>query len=320
MDPGLGFHHKAVGEGLVAVAKSEEAMPLASRPPEARRHSRGDRRRFDHQRARAAHRIENRFQFRSVTARGRPRLPPARDREDARGKHLREWCLDLTHPPAPLMQRSAGRIPEDRGHVAHQVERKAERRPAELHAWPPAAGSSQLIDDRVLDDLRRIKRVRQERVVNRGVDAERLGDFELLGPVDLLHRPVKALGRVHAKPSQRLEDPDRRTALEHCAIERLAFTARLRRELDGPPADPEISGTDSLEFPHQHPLEPLERPCREPRRLVDGRRGQWPGSGRNEGKTRFAHGFKRLYPRQTATAMTPPASAPFRLPSTSPGR
>ena len=311
-DPCLQVGHEPFDEGLVAVAKPKEAVRRAAGPPETRRHARRDRRSLDHERARAAHRIENRLARGGVARRARP--PPARDREHPGGEHLREWRLDLPHPPAPLVERAAGGVAEDRCHVADEVQRQPQRRPAELHARPPAARRPQLVHHGVLDDLRRVERVGEKRVVDRGIDPKGVRDPQLLRPVDLLHRPIQGLRRIDPKPPQRLEHPDRHAALEHRPIERLSLAARLRRKLDRPPADPQVAGPDGLELAGQHPLEPLERPRSEPSRLIGlgcGQRTRTRGNVRENGG---AHAWRRLYPRRPAGTMKARRLRSFRLP------
>jgi hypothetical protein len=277
-DAGLEFRDEPVGERPVAVPEAEEAVRSPPRPPQARGHARRDRGRLDHERARPAHRIEHRLAGgRGIRRRTRP--PPAGDREDPGGEHLRQRRLHLSHPPAALVQRAARGVAEDRGHVAHEVQRQPERRPAELHARPLPARRPQLVHDRVLHDLGGVEGVGRERVVNGGVDPQRVGDLELLRPVDLLHRAVQGLGRVDAEPAERLEDADRRAAFEHGPVERLLLPARRRGELDRPPTDPQVVAADGLELPRQHPLQPLERPRGQSRRLVGHGRRQRPGRG-----------------------------------------
>ena len=196
-----------VRERLVAVTEPEEAMRLPPGPPQPGRHPRRDRGRLDHERPRAAQRIDH-----GLTARcdGFTGPPPAGDSENPRREHLRKWRLHLPHPPAALVERPAGRIAEDRGHVAHQMQREPERRPAQLHARPFPARRPQLVHDRVLDDLCRIERVRGERVVDRRIDTERVGGLQLLGPVDVAECAIERLGRLDPKPTERLEHADRR--------------------------------------------------------------------------------------------------------------
>ena len=104
-------------------------------------------------------------------------MPPARDTEDAGGQHFGERRIDFTHSPAPLVKRPAGRIAEDRRRVAHQMEPEPERRPPQLHAGPLAAGRAELVHDGILDDLGRIERVREKRIVDCGIDPQRVRGF-----------------------------------------------------------------------------------------------------------------------------------------------
>jgi hypothetical protein len=112
--------------------------------------------------------------------------------------------------------------------------------------------------------------------VDRCIDAERVGGLQLFGPVDVAERAIERLGRLDPKPAERLEHADRRPRFEHGAIERLLLSARQGGKLDRPPADPQIDGPDGLELPREQPLEAFERAGREPRRLVETRRGQRP--------------------------------------------
>ncbi len=291
--PRLELRHELHDERFVAVAKLEEAVRSPARPPEAWRHPRGDGGPFDHERSRPAHRIEQGL------ARGRSPCvtgpPPAGGRQDARGEHLGQRRLHLAHPPAPLVERAARRVAKHGRHAAHEMQRDPQRRPPQLNVRPLAARRPQLIDHRVLDDLRGVERVREEGVVNRRIDTERVGDLQLLGPIDLLHRPVKRLGRIDGEAAERLEDADGRPRFEHRPVERLAVVPRIRRKLDRPPADPQVAGPDRLEFPSQHPFQALERAGREPRRVVSQRRRQRPRRRRNVRKAVGAHASGRVY-------------------------
>ena len=191
-DTRLQFRHQPPDQVAVPIAEPAEAVRLPPRPPQARRHARGDRRRLDDERARAAERVEHRLAGRAGI--GTPRPPPAGDRQDPRRQHLGERRLNLAHPPAALVERAAGRVAEDRRHAPHEVQGQPQRRPAELHARSPARRRPQLVDDRILHDLRGVQRMRRECVVDRRIDAERVGDLQLLRPVHLLHRPVELLG------------------------------------------------------------------------------------------------------------------------------
>ena len=253
-------------------------MPLAAGPPQPRRHPRRDRRRLDDESPRPAHRIEKRLARR-----------PAGDGEDPGGEDLGEGSVDFPRAPAALVERLAGGVTEDRRGVADEVEREAKRRAAQLHARPPPARRAELVDDRVLDDLGSVERMIEERVVDRRIDAERVGDLQLLAPVDLFHRGVERLGTLHPEAAEGLEDADRRPALEDGPIERLLFFSRRRRELDRPPADPQVGGADRFELPGEDPFEPLERPRRHPRRLVGDRRRERAGNGMDGGE-RGGHG------------------------------
>ena len=155
-------------------------MRSATGPPQAGGHAGGDRGRLDHERARTTERIEQGF----------ARLP-AGDIQNAGGEHFRERGLHLSHAPAALVERPASRIAKDGGGVADQMERQPQRGATELHARPPAAGGAQLIDHRILDDLSGIERVGEKTIMDRRIDPQRVGDFELLSPIDLLHRRVE---------------------------------------------------------------------------------------------------------------------------------
>ena len=169
------------------------------------------------------------------------------------------------------------------------MEGQAERGAAQLHARSPTARRAELVDDRVLDDLRRVERMIEKGVVDRRIDPQRVGDLQLLAPVDLFHRGVERLGALHPEAAEWLEDADRRPALENGPIERLLLLPRLRRKLDRPPADPQVGGADRFELPGEDPFEPLERPRRHPRRLVGDRRRERAGNGMN-GRERRRHG------------------------------
>ena len=277
-DAGLEFRDEPAGEVAVAITEPEKTMTVAAGPPQPRRHPRGDRRRLDDERPRAAHRIEERL------ARG-----PAGDGENPGGEDLGEGSVDFPRAPAALVERLTGGVAEDRRGVADEVEREAERRAAQLDARPPAARRAELIDDRVLDDLSSVERMIEERVVDRRIDPQGVGDLQLLAPVDLLHRSVQALGALYPEAAEWLEDADRRPALEDGPIERLLLLARRRREFDRPPADPQVGGADRFELPGKDPFEPLERARRHPRRLVGNRRRERAGNGMDGGK-RGGHG------------------------------
>ena len=169
------------------------------------------------------------------------------------------------------------------------MEPEPERRSPQLHARTLATRRAELVDDRILDDLRRIERVRQKRVVDRGIDPQRVGDLQLLRPVDLLHRVIERVGGVDAKPSERLEHSDRRAALEHRPVESLLLSPGSRRELDRPPTDAEVLCPHTLQLLREDPLEAFERPRGHPRRLVKRRRRQRPGGGRHCGKSHHVH-------------------------------
>ena len=277
-DAGLEFRDESGGQVAVAIAESEKPMPLAAGPPQPRRHPRRDRRRLDDERPRPAHRIEERLARR-----------PAGDGEDPGGEDLGERGVDFPRAPAALVERLAGSVAEDRRRVADEVERQAERRTAQLHARSSAARRAELVDDRVLDDLRRVERMIEEGVVDRRIDPERVGDLQLLAPVDLFHRGVERLGALHPETAEWLENADRRPALENGPIERLLLLSRRRREFDRPPADPQVGGADRFEFPGKDPFETLERARRHPRRLVGNRRRERAGNGMDGGK-RGGHG------------------------------
>ena len=293
-DVSFEFRDEPLHQGLVTVAKPKEPVCLPPRPPEPGSHARGDRRCLDHERARPAHRIEQWLAGGWLVSHTGP--PPAGDREDARREYFRERRLHLTHPPPTLVERTPGRIAENRGHVTDEMQRQPQCRPAQLHARPLPARGAQLVHDRVLHDLRRIERVGGERVVDRRINAKRVGRLQLLRPVHLLHRAIEALRRVDAKPAQRLEDPDRRAALEHGPIERLLLPAGWRRKLDRAPADPQVGDPEGLKLARQNPLEPFERARRQPRRLVDERRGEWPRRRRHGGKSGSRHEESTLPP------------------------
>ena len=286
---GLQLPHEPLHQLPVAIAKLEETMGLAAGPPEPRRHAGRDRGGLDHERAGAAHRVENRFAA-DRTAR-RARLPPARNAEDPGGQHLRERRLDLAHPPAPLVQRPAGGVAEDRRDIADQMQRQPERRSAQLNARPLTAGRPQLIDQRVLHDLRGIEGMREKRVVDRGIDTQRVRHLELLRPIDLLHRPVETVGRIDAESPQRLENADRGAGFEHGAVERLLLAARRRGKLDRAPTDPQVLRPDGLQLPRENPLEPLERAGRQPWRLVEHGGRQRPGN-RRDGRKLWRHAIQ----------------------------
>ena len=310
--PGFEVCHELRGQRLVTVAEAEEPVGPPPRPPQARRHSRGDRRPLEHERARTTQRIEERFAGGRAASLARP--PPAGDREDTRGENFRERCLHLAHPPAPLMERAAGRVAKHRRDVANEVQGDPQRGAPELHVRPFAARGAELIDDGVLDDLRRVERVGEKRVVDGGVDAEGVGHLQLLRPIDLLHRPMQRLGAVDHESAEGLQHADRGPAFEHRPIERGAVVAGLRRKLDRPPADPQVAGPDRLQFVRQHPLQPLERPGGEPGGLVGQRSGQRAGRDGNVRKRGGAHACSRLYPHARPTTMTGVPRPGLRLP------
>ena len=168
--PRLQLRDESCHQRFVTVAKLEEAVRSAARPPEAWCHPRGDGGPFDHERARAAHRIKQGLARGRASRLSRP--PPAGGREDARRQHFGERRLDLAHPPAPLVERAAGGVAKHGRHTADEMEGDAQGRPPQLHVRPLAARSPQLINDRVLDDLCSVERVREEGVVDRRVDTE----------------------------------------------------------------------------------------------------------------------------------------------------
>ena len=192
-DAGLEFRHQPVKEAAVAVAKLIKAVRLPPRAIEPRCDAGRDRGRLDDERARATHCVEQWLECRLINW-TLTDAPPARDPEDAGGEHFGERRFNLPHPPAPLVERPTGRVAEDRRHVAYQMEPEPERRSPQLHARTLATRRTELVDDRILDDLGGVERVRQKRVVDRGIDPQRVGDLQLFRPVDLLHRVIERVG------------------------------------------------------------------------------------------------------------------------------
>jgi hypothetical protein len=141
--------------------------------------------------------------------------------------------------------------------------------------------------------------VGEKRVVDRGIDPQRVGDLQLFRPVDLLHRPVERIGRIDGEAAERFEHTDGRPGFEHRAAERLAFMPRRRRKLDRSPADSQVMGPDRLEFSGHDPLEPLERPRGEPGGFVGQRSGQRTRRRGNVWKNVGAHACERLYPQDS---------------------
>ena len=140
--------------------------------------------------------------------------------------------------------------------------------------------------------------------MDRRIDTERVGDFQLLGPINLLHRPVERLWRIDGEATERFEHADRRPRFEHRAIERLAFMPQRRRKLDRSPADSQVMSPDCLELLGQHPLKPLKRPRGEPGGLVSQRSGQRTRRGGNVWKKVGAHACERLYPQDGPATIT----------------
>ena len=278
--PRLEFGQKPLSQGPIAIAKFEKSMRPAPGPPQAGGHAGGDRGRLNHKSAGTTERIEQRL----------ARLP-AGDIQNPGGEHFREWCLHLSHAPAALVERSASRIAKDGCGVADQMERQPQRGAAELHARPPATGGAQLIDHRILDDLSGVEGVGEKTIMDRRIDPQRVGNFELLSPVDLLHRRVERVGGIDDESSQRLEHADRRPALQHGAVEHLPISSGIARsgKFNRAPTDAQVAGSHPLQFPRQHPLQPLERARREARGLLRLRRSQRSRHGRNGGETGGRH-------------------------------
>ena len=155
-------------------------MGLASSAVQPGGDASGDRGSLNHKRSRATHWIQNRLAWQ-----------PASRGQNAGGKHLRKRGRDLSHAPASLVERAACRVSKNSCGVSHQVQGQPQGGTPQLHAGPLSAGSAELVDHCILDDLRGVEGVRQKCVVDDGIDAERVGRLELLCPINFQHGSVE---------------------------------------------------------------------------------------------------------------------------------
>ena len=127
--------------------------------------------------------------------------------------------------------------------------------------------------------------MREECIVNHGIDSQRIGRSELLRPVDPLHGSVKRLWRINGKSSQWLKHANGRTALEHSPVERFRITRRRGpRKLDRPPTNAQICGPHLLQLTGKHPFQAFERASRHPGWLIGLGCGQRPWHRGNIGE------------------------------------
>ena len=146
---------------VAAPADAAEVVAL-----QARRDVAGDQRRLQRDRARAAHRIEQRL------AGARPTRPVG-EQEQRRGEVLLQRRGRAGGAIAAAVLALAGEIDADHGAVVVQVEVHLHVRAARVDVRPHAAFVAQLIDDRVLGLQRRVVRVRDARARQAGVDRQR---------------------------------------------------------------------------------------------------------------------------------------------------
>ena len=144
------FIDQALPQLAIVAAPADEAEIAAQRPGrDIERHHRG----FDHERARAAHRIDELAAVSAIA--GQPLRKQHRSREiflQRRSDAARAICA--------TMQALAGKIEAQRRAIAIQSHVQSHVRPLELDRRPLPGALAQLIDDRVLGFQRAEMRVR----------------------------------------------------------------------------------------------------------------------------------------------------------------
>ncbi len=181
----------------------------------------GHERAFDEQRARAAHRIDERAAVREHLE------PAAADQHRGREIFL-ERRFALPAPPAAPVQRRAREIERQRRDITVQAQVYADRRRFELDAGPRARAIAELIDDRILDALCDELRVRERALTRHRVDRERRLGVEMQRPVGALHARVERIGIARFELVEFEQDAACETRLET----RLVAEREIARERD----------------------------------------------------------------------------------------
>ena len=156
---------------------------------QSRRDVRGGERRFDRDRAGAAHRVEQRRARR-----------PAGEREHAGGEILAQRRhVDVT-PPAALEQRFARRVEIERRLALGEVGVDAHVRPLLVDRRTLAGIGAEAVAHGILDLERRELEARERRARRREVDAQRARDGEVAFPSRRLWRARRARPRCDSVP------------------------------------------------------------------------------------------------------------------------
>ena len=172
---------------------------LEPEPPaqQARRDAGRHQRRLDHQRAGAAHRIEE-------GAAPLRDLRPARAQQQRSGEVLLERRLDARLPVAAPVQRIAREVDAEGRAFARETDADPQIGPVRVDRGPGSRRLADAIDDRVLHLERGELRVTQpRRALADGVHGQRAFRREVLQPVDVAHAVVQCLRRRRRHLGQR---------------------------------------------------------------------------------------------------------------------
>ena len=214
---GVGRRAHAVACALADALPRRTVVPgqllKAERALEPRREIGSPERRLDRDRARAAHRVEQR----------RAGSPSAK-REHARGEILAQRRDVGVPSPAALEQRLARRVEIERRLAFGQVGVHAHVRPLLVDRGSPTRVRAKSVADGVLHFQRRELDARKRRACRCDIDAQRARDREVPPPGDPLGQRVELVGVPVAAVRHLPEDSARETRLE----------VRVVRELDRP--------------------------------------------------------------------------------------
>ncbi len=151
------------------------------------RHARGDQRGLDHERAGAAHRIDER----SATLGD---FRPTGAQQQRRGQIFLERRFDARLAVPAAMQRLAREVDADHRAFACKADVDAQVRALQVHRRPRPGALAEAIDDRVLHLQRRELRVSQPgRALADGIDGQRALRLEMVFPGHLHQRGVERL-------------------------------------------------------------------------------------------------------------------------------
>ena len=226
--------------GIIVVPALEgEATAIAPRGDTA-----GDECRLDEQRPRPAHRVDE------VAL-----SLPARQTQDARGKHFAHRGLGLGGAPAALVQALARAVQRQRHLLLRDMDVEAQVRIVETHPWARPLLLHEVVHQRVLGSVAYVAAVGEGVGVDHRVEGEGIRRPHPLAPVEAAQGLIELIGGTGAEACQRQQHAQRRTQLIVRAIEEGLIAA----EGDHTAAFLHLLGAEGDEFLGQDGLQGLER-------------------------------------------------------------